>query len=102
MPAIAPQSHHRVLNAIQEIQAEVRGLRSSTKPMTGYMGFDLTESILGALHDAVAKTTDRDLIVRFLKTAVGASTETGGGEVRPAVDRARKEFKVIWEELEKL
>jgi hypothetical protein len=73
----------------------VRGLRSSTKPIAGYLGFDHAESTLGGLHDAVTRTTDRDLIVRYLKTAVGAATITGGGEVRPAIERARKDFSGV-------
>jgi hypothetical protein len=38
MPDIPVQARHRILKAIQEIQADVQGLRSSTRPMAGYLG----------------------------------------------------------------
>jgi hypothetical protein len=50
MPDIPVQARHRILKAIQDIQADVPGLRSSTKSMAGYLGVDHTELALAGLH----------------------------------------------------
>lgn len=100
MPEIAPQHQATILQAVRQLHADVRALRDSTEVKNGYLGFEYTEATLGNLHAAIAGSRDRDQIVLWLKGAQTQIALTGGGDVGPAADSARKALKDMQEVLE--
>jgi hypothetical protein len=100
MAEIAPQVQNRILSAVNDARRRVRELLDSSRPKNGYMGFDLADSVLAELHEAIAKSRNGDQITVWLKKAVAHLKLTGGGEVWPAVEQTEQTFKGLWEQLE--
>lgn len=100
MNDLPPYTHAEILRNIRDLQTNVRVLRDSTHVKNGYMGFELTGSILAELHTAISKNRDRDQIIEWLKRADKAIALTGAGDVAPAVELARASFQAMMEELE--
>lgn len=101
MPDVPAAAHAKILGVIHGAQAIVRAARrGATKVKTGYTGFDLVERTLAECHAAISGERDQARVVRLLKTAAGALTLVGGGDVAPAVERTRKRLNDILQELE--
>jgi hypothetical protein len=100
MPDLTFLVHHQILSAVRDVQGKARALRANSQPRTGYIGFDLAESTLAGLHEAITRSRDRDQIVAWLKKAVAHLKLTVDGEVSPAVEQAQQTFKALWERLE--
>jgi hypothetical protein len=63
--------------------------------------FELAETTLRSLHEAMARVTDGDQIITMLKKADVAIALNENGGVAPALKHAREAFKTTWEALEK-
>jgi len=100
VPDVASQTHAAILQEIRAAQADVDALSKSTKPMNGYMGFELAKSALADLHSAVNDTKDQARLATTVKGAFGRLRLVAGGDVAPAIERARIKFKAILDILE--
>jgi hypothetical protein len=100
VPEVAPQAHAAILREIRAAQADVDALSKSTKPKNGYMGFELAKSTLAGLHSAVNDTKDQAALVTMLKGAFAQLRLVAGGDVAPAIERARVKFKEILDTLQ--
>ena len=102
MPHISPQTHANILRTVRLLLSDVRELRRVAKSKNGSKWFDITESTLSNLHEAVTIIKDRDRLIILLKNADAVMSVNGGGDVAPLVNQAREAFKASWEALEKL
>jgi hypothetical protein len=68
--------------------------------MNGYLGFELAKSTLAGLHSAVNDTKDQAALATIIKGAFAQLRLTAGGDVAPAIERARITFKAILDTLE--
>ena len=100
MPDVAPQTHAAFLREIRAAQADVDALSKSTKPKNGYIGFEFAKSTLAGLHSAVNDTKDEATLATILKGAFTQLRLAYGGDVAPAIERARIKFKAILDTLE--
>lgn len=100
MPDVALQTHAAILREIRAAQADVDALSKSTKPMNGYIGFESAKSTLAELHSAVNDTKDQAGLATMIKGAFAQLRLVNGGEVAPAIERARIQFKAILDTLE--
>jgi hypothetical protein len=100
VPDVAPQTHAAFLREIRAAQADVDALSKSTKPKNGYIGFELAKSTLAGLHSAVNDTKDQASLATTLKGAFAQLRLVAGGDVGPAIERARPKFKAILDTLE--
>jgi hypothetical protein len=100
VPDVAPQTHAAFLREIRAAQADVDALSKSTKPKNGYIGFEFAKSTLAGLHSAVHDTKDEATLATILKGAFTQLRLAYGGDVAPAIERARIKFKAILDTLE--
>jgi hypothetical protein len=100
MPDVSPDTRKRILNELDGMRLDVVALRDATKIKTGYLGFQLAETTLVNCRVAVEALNDRDQIVTMLKRCAAALRLTGGGDVWPAVERARETLQKLWEGME--
>jgi hypothetical protein len=100
VPDIAPQTHAAILGEIRAAQADVDALSKSMKPKNGYLGFEFAKSTLAGLRSAVNDTKDQATLATLLKGAFAQLRLAAGGDVAPAIERARIKFKVILDTLE--
>ena len=80
----------------------MRALRDATLVKKGYKGFELVETTLSDLHEAISNSRDRDEIVKWLKRAIATKALRDSGQVAPAVKRTREKFEAICAILEAL
>jgi len=101
MADVTPEERERVLAAVRDVQNYVGKLKAVSRPPKGYIGFQLAEAILVALHQAVQTDSKRELLATWLKRADGALQLVQGGDAAPAVQRAHLALEALWTELER-
>lgn len=99
MTPLSRKSRDQLLGTLDAVLKELRQVRA-TKEQTGYPGFELAESTLLGCRGAVEGSRDVEPLVHTLKKAAGALKGGPGGEVAPAVQRARTTLETLWTALE--
>jgi hypothetical protein len=100
MPDISDGMHQRILATLDNARADVAALGESSKPVAGYLGFELVDMNLAQCRASLQGVKDRDTVMRLLRTLAAVIQAYGGGNVAPAVTRARTTLEDLWKGLE--